>query len=198
MKYFCIGHFKTGTSSYSRAMNQLGLIDLHFPPNYTTQLTKEGVLPWDLRPWDSMSNLHEVEYPQCDDLYPDSKFILTTRNIDKWLQSIHNHMKRSWPKDLQTVFNSRFQKIYGVPCVGAAFDEAIFRKVFEQHDKGVREYFAGTDQLVVLDLDGEEDLMKKLSNFVGKDTRYPHLNKLQKVRTPGEAFLMPMTYSKAV
>ncbi len=195
MKYFCIGHFKTGTSSYSKAMNQLGLIDLHFPPNYTSQLNEKGVIPWELRPWDSMSNLHEVEYPQCDALYPDSKFILTTRDTDTWLKSIHTHMKKTWPTSLQTVFDARFQKIYGVPCIGPAFRESIFRKAFEQHEEAVRDYFSNTDRLVVLNLDSGEDLMKKLSDFVGIAPSYPHANKRQKVRVPGEPLLVQLGLS---
>ncbi len=105
MKYFCIGHFKTGTLSYSRAMKMFGLVDLHFPPKYVVQLNQEGVKPWTLRDWDSMSNMHEVEYQDCDALYPDSKFILTTRGIDRWLNSIRHHMEINFPNDIQTQFN---------------------------------------------------------------------------------------------
>ncbi len=201
MKYFCIGHFKTGTLSYSRAMKMFGLVDLHFPPKYVVQLNQEGVKPWTLRDWDSMSNMHEVEYQDCDALYPDSKFILTTRGIDRWLNSIRHHMEINFPNDIQTQFNLRFQKIYGVPCERQAFDELSFRKVFIQHKEAVRDYFSSTDRLVVLDLDSDEDLLKKLSDFVGKPITYPHANKRLDTRKPGEPLMvggLSRSYAKAV
>ncbi len=197
MKFFCIGHFKTGTTSYSRAMRLMGVADLHFPPKYAQQLISHGVQPWALREWDSISNLHELEYAQCDGLYPGSKFVLTTRDVDKWLPSIQAHMQHGWAPELQSLFNARFQKIFGVPCRGSAFDELKFRRVFKQHDEAVREYFSA-DQLLVLDLDSGRDLLQELADFVGRRVTYPHINKRGKTRKPGEPFVLGSPYAKAV
>lgn len=192
MKRFCIGLFKTGTTSYSRAMHRLGLIDLHFPPKYLEQLHQQGVRPWTVREWDSMSNVHELEYPECDHLYPDSQFILTTRDVEGWLKSIEHHMRAPWSPHLQAAFDLRFQHVFGVPCRGNAFDAARFRRVFRQHDQAVRDYFAESDRLLVLDLDSGEDLMQKLSDFVGTLPAYPHVNKRGKQHRPGEPVVISL------
>lgn len=187
MKYFCIGLFKTGTMSYSLVMNKLGIVDLHFPQGYVSQLGCEGVKPWLVRPWDSMSNVHEVEYPECDELYPDSKFILTTRNVNKWLLSIKQHMGVKWPNNLKLAFDDRFQKVFGVPCDKEAFDEEMFSKKFIQHEEAVKDYFAGSELLLVQDLDSEVDLFWNLADFVRSGISYPHENRRRKV---GESFLL--------
>ncbi len=183
-KHFCMGMFKTGTTSYSRAMHRLGLVDLHFPPKYVEQLIAYGVQPFTLRKWDSMSNVHEVEYRECEALYPDAKFILTTRDVEPWLKSIKRHMGGSWPPHLKRAFDARFTRIYGVPCTSAAFDEALFRRVFIQHAEQVRDHFG--DRVLVLDLDAGDDLMLKLSAFVGNDVAWPHVNKGKGFLKPGE------------
>lgn len=185
MKFFCLGMFKTGTTSYSRAMAMLGLEDLHFPPKYVAQLNAVGVAPWRAgRPWDSMSNVHEVEYRALDALYPGSGFVLTTRDVGGWLDSVHRHMRGPWSPELQDAFDGRFQTIFGVPCRAAAFDPWRFRRVFRDHDAEVRAYFG--KRLCVLDLDSGDDLMRKLSTFVGRVPVYPHVNKRAKESKPGE------------
>jgi hypothetical protein len=184
MKHFCIGMFKTGTSSYSKAMTMLGLTDLHFPPKYVAQLNAVGVAPWDARPWDSMSNVHEVEYQELEALYPGSKFILTTRKVDGWLKSVQRHMRGPWEPSLQAAFDVRFQKIFGIPCTGAAFDPWKLRRAFRDHDAAVREHFGS--RLLVLDLDGGGDMLRQLSAFVGRAPAYPHVNKRTADNRPGE------------
>ncbi len=184
MKYFGIGHFKTGTASYSRAMHRLGLVDLHFPPKYVEQLIADGVQPFTLREWDSMSNVHEVEYVECEALYPDAKFILTTRDVDPWLKSIRRHMENPWPDHIKRLFDARFLRVYGVPCEVGALDEALFRRVFTRHTEQVLDHFG--DRVLVLDLDGGGDLMLKLAAFVGNDVAWPHVNKSKGFSKPGE------------
>jgi hypothetical protein len=177
-KVFCIGHFKTGTTSYSSAAALHGLVDLHFDREYVAELNEAGhAVAWKGRPWDSMSNVNEVEYEELDELYPGSKFVLTTRDVSSWLRSIKKHMEQQWSPPIQRLFNARFQKIFGCDCVPGAFDATTFWEVFEEHDHKVREYFGSSDRLLVLDLDSDEDLMSKLSGFLGRRPQYPDRNK---------------------
>lgn len=188
MKTFCIGLFKTGTTSYSKAMGLLGKRDLHFPPRYIAAFNEVGrPFQWDRVKWDSISNMHEVEYRELMRLYPGARFVLTTRNVDKWLPSIRAHMDRPWSSELHVLFDARFQKVFGVPCRLDAFDDALFRKVFREHDEKVRD---DCPNLLVLDLDGGTDLMESLSKHVGGGVKYPHANR-RRSRKPGE----PVTIS---
>ena len=201
MKYFCVGYYKTGTSSYSRAMRMLGLVDLHFPRRYAKSLIDAGrPVTWDACPWDSMSNLHESidEIVELQSLYPDARFVLTTRNVDAWLRSIDAHMATPWGPELQSLFDARFQKLFGIDCAVGQYDARALRDAFAQHDAQVRDYFG--DDLCVLDLDSGADLMQKLSAFVGRTAQYPRVNKTAADSAAGEAVTVNIRqqYSEAV
>jgi len=192
-KVFAIGHFKTGTSSYSEAMRFLGFVDLHFPVRYVRHLNTTGKVEWSPGfwaaspknggqywvdvPWDSMSNINELEYPQLEEHYQDSLFVLTTRPVDAWLQSIKKHMSRRWHAPFQELFDARFEKIFGCPCNAQAFDEKSFREVFLRHGEEVRDYFSNdrAKRFLLLDLT-DNDKMSKLANFVGAEIQYPKAN----------------------
>lgn len=189
MKTFCIGMFKTGTTSYSRAMALLGLRDLHFPQRYVRALVEtRDPFPWSAVEWDSMSNVHETEWPRLLELYPDCRFVLTTRDVERWLPSVRSHMDHPWHPELRTLFDDRFQRVFGVPCQPDAFDEELFRRKFAEHDKWVRE---SCPNLLVLDLDDDgQDKLQALAQHVGRVPQYPHANKRRKVRKPGEAMVV--------
>jgi len=175
-KIFCIGHFKTGTTSYSMAMRMLGFRDIHFPLKYAERLQETGDVYWDDREWDSMSNINEVEYDRCDRVYPDSKFVLTTRVVDSWLVSIQKHMATKWPPRLKKLLDWRSEVVFGVPCELEAFDEEHFRKRYIEHYEGVLDYFRGREeQLLVLFLESNMK-MESLATFLGKGIPYPRMN----------------------
>ena len=88
-KIFCIGLSKTGTTSLARALEILG---------YKTR-DYIGVTSYFAGDLTSI-NLQEIDaneaftdtpipsfYKQLDEKYPNSKFILTTRNMEDWLRS---------------------------------------------------------------------------------------------------------------
>jgi len=183
-KVFCIGHFKTGTTSYSFAVRMMGFRDIHFPLKYAEHLQETGSVVWDDRPWDSLSNINEVEYSQCDEAYPDSKFVLTTRDVDKWLVSIQRHMSTDWPPRLKRLLDWRSQVIFGCPCDIEAYDEWYFRRVFKDHEEAVCDYFLHTDQLLVLPLESGTK-MQDLARFLGKDVPYPKASATASPSSPG-------------
>jgi hypothetical protein len=176
-KIFAIGHFKTGTTSFHTAATMLGMEDLHFPRKYVESLNNGGDVHWDLRPWDSMSNVNEVEYPRCDEVYPGSKFVLTTRGLDSWLESMRKHMATPWPPRIRALIDGRMKKIFDCECRVAQFDPEHLTKVFKEHEEQVRDYFSGkkSEQLLVLALESEHK-MERLSEFLGKSLPYPKRN----------------------
>ena len=83
-----LGISKTGTSSLAVALTQLGFRCVH------------GWPPWQLEQARALVDVNAAcRYRELDVMYPGSKFILTTREREPWLESCRRH----WQRD-------RFQK----------------------------------------------------------------------------------------
>jgi hypothetical protein len=85
-KVFGIGLPKTGTTSLNAALNHLGLKSIHNPLDLRRQ-AHEGQYCFDRDDWDALTNFGEHFYPQLDEAYPGSKFILTVRDEEEWADS---------------------------------------------------------------------------------------------------------------
>lgn len=101
-------------------------------------------------------------YKECDRKFPDSKFILTTRNKKEWIQSMkwmfrHGRVIWQWPLSLNVYLN----KVYGT----AWYNEKKLTRTFDKYHKEVYEYFSSREnQLLVVDIDNGFDL-KKICDF---------------------------------
>ena len=71
-------------------------------------------------------------YRELDKNFPGSKFILTTRETQAWINSVHRHFLHRAPDGL-------FEWIYGVPTVRD--NRSRFIEVYETHNAAVRKYF---------------------------------------------------------
>ncbi|HET6806880.1 MAG TPA: sulfotransferase [Frateuria sp.] len=172
-KVFCIGFHKTGTTSLAVALQTLGyrvtgpngVQDPDIATN-VHRMAYELVEKYDAfqdNPW-------PIIYKDLDQRYPGSKFIFTVRETQSWINSQVKHFgtretaMRKW--------------IYGVGCPQG--NEAIYTRVFDQHNREVLEHFRGRpDDLLVLDLP-KGDGWDKLCPFLGKPVPgipFPHANK---------------------
>ena len=172
-KVFCIGFHKTGTTSLNDALTRLGyrvtgpdgVMDQNISDNVLdmcVELTKEYDAFID-NPWPIM-------FKEMDELYPESKFILTLRPVDKWYKSICRHFQ-------ETITPMR-EFIYGVGCpVG---NESVYKERYLRHYDSVREHFSGRDNdLLEFNL-VEGDSWDKLCTFLGEkplNDVFPHRNK---------------------
>jgi|AntRauTorckE5430_2_1112549.scaffolds.fasta_scaffold00173_1 hypothetical protein len=109
-KIFCVGLNKTGTSSLHVAFEMLGLKSVHWKDdnglNIKTKIGEnflnginilDGIERYDaFSDWD-MGTSHQV-FKEFDKQYPNSKFILNTRDIGGWLDSREKHVKRNQQK----------------------------------------------------------------------------------------------------
>lgn len=182
-RIFGIGMHKTGTTSLHQALKILGYDSAHWKSAH-----------WAKAIWEEMSTFGRSEtlernyalsdlpipllYSTLDKTYPNSKFILTTRNEDSWLNSVRNHwsheknrFRADWSTD---PFTHRVHKLlYGQK----GFDEAIFRERFRRHEKEAQEYFYGQgryNDLLVLDLDKGHG-WPQLCQFLGqKEPNVPY------------------------
>lgn len=172
-KVFCIGFHKTGTTSLTVALQTLGYIVTGpngvSDPNIAKNVYSMAdflVMKYDAfqdNPW-------PIIYQELDRKYPNSKFILTIRNSENWIQSLVRYFgsnetpMRKW--------------IYGVGCPEG--NEEIYIKRFEKHNKEVIDYFKQRpNDLLVMNL-AQGDGWEKLCSFLGKDIPdlpFPHANK---------------------
>lgn len=200
-KIFNIGLPKTGTHSLHTALQQLGYRSLHNPLDLRRQCF-EGRYRFDRDDWDALTNFGEHCYPQLDAAYPDSKFILTVRDMDQWLDSYHRQIGESnGQHDVMRIINRRtwyrpemwYRALLtrgglDVPLTNLHVRLEIFgtyhfhaercRYVYETHYKNAIDYFRDRpDSLLVLDICGG-DGWSTLCEFLGRgdvpQTQFPH------------------------
>lgn len=172
-KVFCIGFHKTGTTSLAVALRTLGyrvtgpngVLD---PDIATHVYSMANSL---VRDYDAFQdNPWPIIYREMDKKYPNSKFILTVRNSNSWIQSQVKHFGR-----LETPMR---KWIYGVGFPKG--NEEIYIQRYENHNLEVMNYFKDRpDDLLVLEL-AEENHWEKLCSFLGVEIPkepFPHVNK---------------------
>lgn len=172
-KVFCIGFHKTGTTSLEAALEVLGYRVTG--PNGTRDpdiaekvydLADELVAKYDAfqdNPW-------PVIFKEMDRKYPGSKFILTMRRPDAWINS--------QVRDFGLTETPMRKWIYGVGCPEG--NEEVYVRRYERHNREVLAHFhERPDDLLVLDLP-RGDGWPELCGFLGvavPDRPFPHKNK---------------------
>ncbi|HEX3945852.1 MAG TPA: sulfotransferase [Rhizomicrobium sp.] len=157
-KVFGIGFQKTGTSSLDEAFRILGYrtdkgVFINAPakrdsifidPPLTNTKVLERVLPI-AQVKDAFSdNPWPLLYRELDALFPDSKFVLTVRDSQRWLASLVRHYGDREGNVLEW--------LYG--CRSIPGNEAQCLAVYEAHNVAVRKYFAsGPDALLEIDIE---------------------------------------------
>ncbi len=178
-KVFCVGFHKTGTTSLEVALGALGYrvtgpnghLDPDIEKNVLT-MAYELVEQYDAfqdNPW-------PILYKQLDAKYPGSKFILTLRDSESWIDSQVKFFGR-----LETPMR---RLIYGVGSPEG--NEAVYLERFESHNREVVEHFSDRPgDLLVMDF-SNGDGWEKLCPFLGQAvpiTPFPHANKAKEKKT---------------
>jgi Sulfotransferase domain len=183
-KVFGLGLSKTGTSSLGEALNQLDIKTIHYPFDDSTyealrngrydlailEETYRGIVDIPAAPY----------YAQWDRQYPGSKFILTVRERQAWVQSAEKHwelMMQWW--DGFPEFR-RFQEFISAAVYGTVgFNAERFLYAHDTHVKNVLDYFKHRPQdLLVMDVCAGEG-WEKLCPFLGLPeprSPFPHAN----------------------
>ena len=173
-KIFCIGMFKTGTSSMAIALEKLGYKTLRGPwwpkkimikddfyerpnewiPYHTTIKHKIGYYDAFVDyPWMFL-------YDKLDFWYPNSRFVLTVRDPESLARSDIDMLKRIGHSE---------SKIYT--------KKKIINR-YTEHRKKVLEYFKSKNNFIEFDIFKGEG-WKKLCSFLNKETpniSFPHFN----------------------
>lgn len=156
-KVFGIGLSRTGTTSLSRALTQLGYRTAHYVELRAVHFAKETWLAGNfdvdcLANYDAAVDLPvPVFYPQLDERYPGSKYILTVRDAVSWLASVRRHWTRYLPGDDPKGSYRRTVRLamYGIH----GFAEARMKFVYDTHVRNVHWFFRDRPgDLLVLDI----------------------------------------------
>lgn len=172
-RVFCIGWHKTGTSTLGLALLDLGYDVLGARLDMAEPLLK-GDIETPIRLAGDFDALQDVPwaalFKELDRAFPKSKFILTVRDEESWLDSASKHFK-----DTHVGLH---EWLYGDGVLKG--NEELYLQRFQEHYREVREYFKDREEdLLVMDLIAG-DKWKRLCPFLNEpvpDKLFPYENK---------------------
>jgi len=136
-KIFGIGLPRTGTTSLARALESYGIDTIHFPFDLYDNGLDAPVIEKNTAFVDTPV---PMLYQGLDRRCLESKFILTVRDKESWLESmewLRTEGRKIWPPDPK---RERYKRdFYGT----AAFDRDMLSEKFDAHHKEVERYFEG-------------------------------------------------------
>jgi hypothetical protein len=137
-KIFCIGLNKTGTNSLHEALTRLGFASLHWGGHecagLITRALNEGLLLLHyVESYDAYSDIVPItlNFELADRQYPGSKFIMTLRELDPWLDSRVRHVQRNIAAQKRGEYGGKWLKI----------EPEVWKLEYLLHHKKVSEYF---------------------------------------------------------
>jgi hypothetical protein len=183
-RVFGIGLNKTATTSFHEAMLILGYASLHWggPPVRALverALEEQRPLLDDLDPeFEVFSDIEalSLNFAVLDVQYPGSRFVLTTRNEDAWIDSRRRHVERNRRRKEAGEYGGGFLEV----------DEPAWRNLWRLHHESVERYFTGRDDLLTIDLTAEPT-WERLCEFLGDPippVMFPWVNR---GKSPGPA-----------
>jgi Sulfotransferase domain len=188
-RVFVIGLSRTGTSSLTVALEQLGFCAVHFPADDRSQAEVHAFLSGDrgrlrLSLLDTVDAITDTpvaaSFEGLDAAYPGSRFVLTVRERKSWLASCRGYWENgvepfleSHPGDPWSSYISRLSlELYGT----VGFDADRFSASYDAHLARVREHFRDRpDRLLTMDICGG-DGWEALCGFLGlpaPDLKFP-------------------------
>jgi hypothetical protein len=163
-RVFAIGLNKTGTTSLTRALQILGCSALHHDEAVEAAICRahhEGVPLLTYAPQaDAYLDIRAVEqwFDILDEQYAGSRFVLTTRDLNSWLQSRETHVLKNQARAAAGDYDGEW----------LAVDRDLWAREWEDHHDRVRAHFSGRDNLLELDISAG-DGWEQLAPFLGVD-----------------------------
>jgi hypothetical protein len=189
-KIFCLGFHKTGTSSLAAALEKLGYATIHGDPRGSWPGANEGRtfiemfkqnnfnLPT-FQLFDAFSdNPYFSIWREIYALYPDSKYILTVREDNAWLNSCVNYYGKRRVRPLR-------KWIFGQHSDPAKDEESrsAWMSRYRDHNAQILDFFSDKpDQFIKMDI-AQGDGWNVLCPFLGidpPDEPFPHKNLTRK------------------
>lgn len=186
-KIFCIGSNKTGTTSLTKSLELLGYSVC--PENIMFSQNSKYFIEQSIGSYESLFNLvlkydafedrpwnHSDFYKILDKKFDKSKFILTVRDTNNWIESY-----KRWSKKIG-LKNKWFYQLVSQVCYNVddfLSDEENMRNKFEERNQQVIDYFKNTDKLLVIDFEKNQewDILCEFLNKPIPSQNFPHLNR---------------------
>jgi Sulfotransferase domain len=180
-RIFGVGFHKTATTSLYKALNILGYNAAHWNNAHWAKRIYDEMIQVGksitLERHYALSDLPiAILYEQLDKAYPGSKFILTIRDDNKWLESIRRHwshntnpFRHQW--DTDPFSHIIHKEIYG----RRDYNAEIFLKRYKKHNSEVLGYFkhriydGESGDLLILDME-KDNTWNKLCKFLNTPT----------------------------
>jgi len=170
-KLFGIGLPRTGTTSLNIALNTLGIPSVHFPfslyeNNDRTILDQYTAF---------IDTPIPLLYQELDQLCPNSGFILTTRAVEDWLNSMEwllTEGRKIW--QWKASYDTYNQDFFG----SSEFVWEQYENKYDQFHEEVYQYFQNRSNLLILDLNtqyGYQDVCEFLEIPIYR-AKYPRGN----------------------
>lgn len=116
-----------------------------------------------------------VMYKELDENFPDAKFILFTRDADKWLTSVKKYFKNVWTHFRRILYNNVMD------------NEEYWKQKYCAHNANVINYFTikyqdkSSDKLLIIDLEQSTDMDRSITEFLNlacfrSDAKFAKLN----------------------
>jgi hypothetical protein len=172
-KVFCIGWHKTGTSTLGDALLALGYTVTGARLDLAHSLM-DGEIEPALRVAEQFEALQDVPwaalFKELDTEFPNSKFVLTVRGEEEWLNSAKKHFKDRYGKIREW--------LYGKGVLEG--NEKLYLERYRKHYQDVEVYFKDRqDDIIIMDFK-QGDGWEKLCAFLDKPIprkAFPHSNK---------------------
>lgn len=172
-RVFGIGLNKTGTISLHHALEQLGYRSLHWGGpeiRRTVEANAEAGRPLltGIDDHDAFSDIFALSerFDVLDQQYPGSRFVLTTRPLEHWVESRRKHVLRNRERAERGEYAGTFLEI----------EPDAWRAEFVAHHERVAAYFADRTDLLTFRI-AQGDGYEQLCPFLGQpmpDEPFPH------------------------
>ncbi|MFT4848225.1 MAG: hypothetical protein ACI8Q1_001832 [Parvicella sp.] len=198
-KIFGIGLNKTGTTSLGKALSDLGY---HVAPQQEGEILFADVIEGRMNKLKTYCRKYEAFqdipfsmpgfYKKLYALYPNARFILTTRNnSDVWYKSLTEFHSRVFnngngiPNKDDLLASNYIYKGYAyesiVKLFGAElYNEKFYKAIYDQHIEDVSNFFDGKPNCKTLNI-SEPNSYLEMCDFLGvnpKSKVFPHVNKM--------------------
>jgi hypothetical protein len=171
-RVFGIGYQRTGTTSLAKAFEIFGFDSFHFESGNKArdiydEMLASGRSTTLERYYALCDSPIPLLYKQLDKAYPGSKFILTVRHEQRWLDSVawlfSDKNPDRWTWDRWPISNRLHQALYG--CTG--FNAKAMFHSYRKHNEEVARYFSHRPHDLLV-MDPERPSWEWLAGFLGQ------------------------------
>ena len=189
-RIFGIGMHKTATVSLHEAFQVLGYDSWHWSSAHAAKAIWREMNEFERSPtlerYYALCDLPiPLLYRRLDAAYPGSKFILTIRDENSWLESVRKHFdpaynkwRAGWDSDPFT------NRVHEILYKRTDFDADVCLNRYRRHNAEVMEYFKGrSNDLLVMHAENGDGWLE-LCGFLNRgipEQPYPHSNKVPKI-----------------